>query len=253
MRFPDVSCVPRAVYIVDSGINTALAEVSRATSGWSYTTNTSDCFGHGTAVASMAAGTVNGVAKGANLIAVRVLDCTGSGSMANVVTALEWVLTQANAKLPSRRSVINLSLTGPLYTALNTAVTALTAAGHVVVTAAGNSASDTCQSSPGSTPSCITVAATDNYDGRSSFSSYGACVDLYAPGSSVGVADFNNAPSGVTYEVCQPLVQVLCVFVFLMMIVDVCARSPGPASPPPRWRVWWPVSSTSTPTPLWLT
>ena len=189
-----------AVYVVDSGIDTAVTDVSRATSGWSAFSGTVDCYGHGTAVASVLGGTTLGVAKGCNLIAVRVLDCAGAGSTSSVISALNWVKSTADANAGVRRSVVNLSIAGGFSGAMNAAVASLTASNHVVVSAAGNAGADACASSPASAASSITVAATDYNDVKASFSNAGTCVDLYAPGSSITVSDLTSGPSGTKLE-----------------------------------------------------
>jgi subtilisin family serine protease len=136
-----------------------------------------DCQGHGTHVAGSAAGTSFGVAKQAIIHAVRVLDCNGSGSTSSVIKGIDWVT--ANAEMPA---VANMSLGGGASKSLDDAVAASIDKGVVHVVAAGNEDQDACDVSPARTPDAITVAASDNKDKRASFSNYGKCVDLFAPG-----------------------------------------------------------------------
>ncbi len=139
-----------------------------------------DCNGHGTHVAGTIGGKTHGMAKEVGLRAVRVLDCTGSGSTSSVIAGLDWV--KANAVKPA---VANLSISGPHSRALNRAAAGLGASGVVLAVAAGNGGADACKTSPGSAMNVITVAAVDRTDTRAPYSNYGKCVDLYAPGSSV--------------------------------------------------------------------
>jgi len=176
------------VYIVDTGILYGHTDFGgRATAGYDAVTSGGtavDCNGHGTHVAGTVGGTKYGVAKNVQLVGVRVLDCTGSGSSSGVIAGLDWVLQQKQAN-PSRPMVVNMSLGGGASTALDNAVASLTSAGVTVVVAAGNSTADACTQSPARAPSAITVGATDNTDHFASFSNYGTCVDLDAPGVSI--------------------------------------------------------------------
>ncbi|AHG91357.1 peptidase S8 and S53 subtilisin kexin sedolisin [Gemmatirosa kalamazoonensis] len=176
------------VYIVDTGINYAHTDFGgRAKAGYDAVTSggtAADCNGHGTHVAGTVGGTKYGVAKAVSLVGVRVLDCTGSGSSSGVIAGLDWVVKQKQAN-PTRPMVVNMSLGGGISTALDNAVTSLTSAGITVVVAAGNSAADACTESPAHVPAAITVGATNKLDGFASFSNYGTCVDLNAPGVSI--------------------------------------------------------------------
>ena len=111
---------------------------------------------------------------------VRVLDCAGSGYTSGVVAGVDWVT--ANAIKPA---VANMSLGGTASSTLDTAVRNAVDAGIVFVVAAGNAGADACTASPAREPSAITVGATGSSDGRASFSNYGTCLDLFAPGVSV--------------------------------------------------------------------
>ncbi len=142
-----------------------------------------DCNGHGTHTASTAGGATYGVAKSMTIIGVRVLDCSGSGSTSGVIAGIDWV-TQ-NAIKPA---VANMSLGGGFSPTLNTAVANSVNSGVVYAVAAGNSNADACNESPSSEPSALTVAATTITDARASFSNFGACVDIFAPGQNITAA-----------------------------------------------------------------
>ena len=123
------------------------------------------------------------MAKGALIVAVQVLSCEGSGTSAGVLAGINWAL--ADALQQQQRAVMSMSLGGPQSQAENDAIDVAHARGVVVVVAAGNDAADACQSSPASAPDAVTVGSTTAADQMSSFSSYGPCVDIFAPGSSV--------------------------------------------------------------------
>lgn len=139
--------------------------------------------GHGTHCAGTVAGQTYGIAKEANLIAVKVLSDSGSGSTSGVIDGINWVASDATAR--GKPSVANLSLGGGFSQANNDAVTALVAAGVTTAVAAGNDNADACDYSPASTPAAITVAASDKNNARASYSNYGTCVDVYGPGSAI--------------------------------------------------------------------
>lgn len=172
------------VYIIDTGIRFDHLEFGgRASSGYDFVdndANASDCHGHGTHVAGTVGGSTVGIAKNVSLIAVRVLDCSGSGSYAGVIAGIDWVT--ANHSGPS---VANMSLGGGFSSSLNTAVNNSVASGVVYAVAAGNSNANACNYSPSSAASALTVGATTSADARSSFSNYGSCLDIFAPGSSI--------------------------------------------------------------------
>lgn len=177
----------QTVYILDTGI---LAEHpdfgGRAEYGPSFISGETslDGHGHGTHCASIAAGTVFGAAPQASIFGVKVLSDGGSGSTSGVIKGIQWSIDHADGK----PSVLSLSLGGGLSTAMNKAVKDA-AKEHIVVVAAGNSNSDACDFSPASAGGhVITVGSTTSIDKRSSFSNYGKCVDMYAPGSSIRAA-----------------------------------------------------------------
>jgi hypothetical protein len=175
------------VYVVDTGIAANHEEFGgRVAPGFSAVSDrlgTSDCNGHGTHVAGIVAGASLGVAPAASLVPVRVLDCAGSGSASAVIQGLEWILAdQAQAPRPA---VVNLSIGGGVSSAVDAAVDRLIAGGVTAVVAAGNFNADACLSSPARTRSAVTVGASTESDARTSFSNYGTCVDLFAPGANI--------------------------------------------------------------------
>jgi len=172
------------VYIIDTGINLTHSDYSgRAFTGVDKVTaggTAADCNGHGSHVAGTVGGTTYGVAKKVKLVAVRVLDCSGSGSNSGVIAGIDWVT--ANRVLPA---AANMSLGGGFSATLNSAVDRSTAAGVTYAIAAGNSTADACNSSPASAASGITVGATDINDAFASFSNFGTCVHINAPGVNI--------------------------------------------------------------------
>ncbi|MCS6843544.1 MAG: S8 family peptidase [Caldilineales bacterium] len=149
--------------------------------------NGNDCNGHGTHVAGTVGGTTYGVAKQVQLIAVRVLNCSGSGSTSGVIAGVDWVT--ANAVKPA---VANMSLGGAASTSLDNAVTNSINSGVTYAIAAGNSNRDACKFSPARVADALTVGATTNTDARASYSNFGSCLDLFAPGSSITSAWHTN-------------------------------------------------------------
>jgi hypothetical protein len=183
------------VYILDTGINTAHVDFGgRAVAGFDAIAPggaASDCHGHGTHVAGTVGGTTYGVAKGVRLVAVRVLDCAGSGSGSDLVAGLDWIAAQKAAS-PSTPMVMNMSLGGSASQALDEAVQNVISQGVVAAVAAGNAGTDACNTSPARLATAITVGATDASDVFASFSNRGACVDLEAPGVSILSASYSS-------------------------------------------------------------
>ena len=173
-------------YIIDTGIRTSHNQFGgRAISGFTSINDgngTNDCNGHGTHVSGTVGGSTYGVAKNVTLVAVRVLDCGGSGSVSGVVAGIDWVTSNHLAGAPA---VANMSLGGGASSTLDAAVANSVADGVTYAIAAGNSNTNACNSSPAREPSAITVGSTTSTDARSSFSNFGTCVDVFAPGSSI--------------------------------------------------------------------
>ena len=172
-------------YVLDTGIRTTHAEFGgRASVAYDPIgdgQNGQDCNGHGTHVAGIVGGSTYGVAKSVSLHAVRVLGCSGSGSVSDMVAGVNWVT--ANRINPA---VVNISfIVAGSVSALETAVTNSVNSGVTYAVAAGNSAGDACGYSPARTPAAITVAASANADDRALYSNYGSCVDIFAPGDQV--------------------------------------------------------------------
>lgn len=175
-------------YIIDTGIYTAHSQFGgRAQNVYdAFGGNGQDCNGHGTHVAGTVGASTYGVAKAVLLRGVRVLGCDGSGSTSGIIAALDWL--RANAIKPA---VANMSLGGGYSSSLNTAATNLHNSGVFLAVAAGNESQNACNVSPASASGVLTVAASDSSDRRASFSNYGSCVELYAPGVSV-TSTWNN-------------------------------------------------------------
>ncbi len=173
-------------YVVDTGVNATHVDFgSRVVNGYSSVgdgNGTLDCNGHGTHVAGTLAGTTYGVAKAATIVPVRVLDCNGSGLLSGVIAGLDWI---GQNYTPGSKVVVNMSLGGGASATLDSAVASLVAKGIAVVVAAGNSAADACNFSPARVAGAITVAASTTADGLASYSNFGSCVDIVAPGSGI--------------------------------------------------------------------
>ena len=178
-------------YIIDTGIRNSHNDFGgRASSGYTAINDgrgTDDCNGHGTHVAGTVGGTTYGVAKGTALIAVRVLNCQGSGTTSGVIAGVDWVT--ANHVKPA---VANMSLGGGASSTLDNAVNSAVAAGVTFVVAAGNSNANACNYSPARAANAITVGATTSSDARASYSNFGNCLDIFAPGSSITSAWYTS-------------------------------------------------------------
>jgi subtilisin family serine protease len=197
-----------AIYVIDSGVNPVsdLAGRIRAARNWAAAPNgvvnpsdTADCFGHGTSVASVAAGTTYGLAKNAKIINLRVLDCNNifpNGSV--VAAAVDWMVSDHVTNFPNEPAAANLSLRtfSGASSAIDTAVMNAVLSGITVVVSSGNSDDNACNASPSrlgnstsyptaSGSSVITVGASTRMDERAGFSSWGPCVDIHAPGQDV--------------------------------------------------------------------
>jgi len=174
-------------YIIDTGIRISHQDFGgRAVWGTNTTGdgNNTDCHGHGTHVASTTGGTAYGVAKSVSLVAVKVLNCSGSGTTAGVNSGINFVTQQHT----TGAAVANMSLGGGFSQSQNDAVTASINDGVTYAIAAGNSNANACNFSPASTPAAITLGATQSNDARASFSNFGTCLDLFTPGVSITAA-----------------------------------------------------------------
>jgi len=183
------------VYVIDTGIRTTHSQFGgRASNVFdALGGNGADCNGHGTHVSGTVGGSTYGVAKSALLRGVRVLDCNGSGSTSGVIAGVDWV-TQNHID----PAVANMSLGGGVSAALDTAVNNLSNSGVTIAVAAGNSNANACNSSPSRAANAITTGSTTTTDARSSFSNFGTCVDIFAPGSGILSAWFSSNTATAT-------------------------------------------------------
>jgi subtilisin family serine protease len=191
-RYPSTAANVHA-YVIDTGVRISHKEFAgRAKHGFDFVDNdadATDCDGHGTHVAGTVGGSATySVAKEAQIVGVRVLDCEGNGTTAGVVAGINWVAQHAE-----KPAVANMSLGfDGGDTAVDEAVNNAISAGIPFVVAAGNENADACNSSPARLPAAITVGAISKTDARASFSNYGKCVDIFAPGQeivSLGIKD----------------------------------------------------------------
>jgi Ca2+-binding RTX toxin-like protein len=185
------------VYVVDTGIRLDHQEFGgRAVAGFSAINDgngSADCNGHGTHVAATIGGQTYGVAHDVRLVSARVLDCDGSGSTSGIIAALDWI-----ARNGQRPAVINMSLGGDASASTDDAVRRAVAYGYTVVVAAGNEGADACLTSPSRVSEAIVVAATDSADAKPSWSNFGSCVDIFAPGASITSAWYTGSTALAT-------------------------------------------------------
>ncbi|SCY99186.1 Serine protease, subtilisin family [Streptomyces sp. 136MFCol5.1] len=182
--YPDSAGEGVTAYVIDTGVRVTHKEFEdRASSGFDAVDNddsADDGNGHGTHVAGTIAGATFGVAKKTKIVAVRVLDDSGSGTTEQVVAGIDWVTAHHEGP-----SVANMSLGGGADPALDAAVQKAIASGVTFAVAAGNESADAGEGSPARVPEAITVASSTVDDEQSSFSNYGPVVDIYAPGSDI--------------------------------------------------------------------
>jgi subtilisin family serine protease len=180
-------------YIIDTGIKVGHTQFgSRRITGYDAVTSggsADDCNGHGTHVAGTVGGSTYGLAKNVTLVAVRVLDCNGSGTNSGVIAGVDWVTSNHASGAPA---VANMSLGGGASTALDDAVRRSIADGVTYAIASGNDNANACNYSPARVSEAITVNSTTSSDARSSFSNWGTCTDIFAPGSSITSAWYSS-------------------------------------------------------------
>jgi len=185
-NFPESAGKDVDVYVIDTGVNTKHNDFEgRAIFGFNAVAReaANDFNGHGTHVASTVAGAKYGVAKKANIIAVKVLDGRGSGTLADVIAGIDYAAK--NAQKTGKRSAANMSLGGGRSQALDQAVDRAVQSGLSFAVAAGNSYADACYFSPAASTYAVTVGATANNDVLAYFSNHGKCVDIQAPGHGI--------------------------------------------------------------------
>jgi len=173
------------VYVIDTGIFTTHDDFSGRASTVFNSINTespTDLNGHGTHCAGTIGGTRYGVAKKVSLFAVKVLSASGSGSTAGVAAGVDYV---TNNHVASRPSIGSMSLGGGASTVMDSAVEQSIIAGVAYAIAAGNNNANACNYSPARVSTAVTVGATQSDDQRASYSNYGTCVDIFAPGTSI--------------------------------------------------------------------
>jgi cerevisin len=188
-------------YIVDTGINIEHPEFEgRAVwlENFSGDNKDTDCNSHGTFCSGLVGSKSYGLCKDANLFAVKVLTCEGSGSYSGILSGLEFVYKRhlaESAKNNGIRSVVSMSLGGGFSKAINRAVENLVKSDTMyVAVASGNENSDACHTSPASARGVFTVNAMDKYDNRAYFSNFGKCTDMYSPGVDI----LSTIPGGDT-------------------------------------------------------
>jgi len=197
-HYPDSAGVGVDLYTIDTGIYISHSDFGgRAT--WGFTApanaNDDDLNGHGTHCSGTMAGTSYGIAKRGNLIAVKVLGDLGFGTTADVVSGVNWVANQHSA---GDLSVGNMSLGGGASTTIDDAVNAAVNKGVHIAVAAGNDNANACNYSPARAANVVCVGATDNADNKSSFSNFGTCVEIHAPGTSITSAWIGGANASRT-------------------------------------------------------
>jgi len=189
-------------YVIDTGILCTNVDFTKRCE-WGIDATGEGAFdgnGHGTHVASIISGATYGVAKKVVPVAVKVLESDGSGTNSGVIAGIDWVTSDFVTR--KKPSVVNMSLGGSKSQALDTVVASSIKKGLSYAIAAGNENQDACNTSPANVKTAVTVGSTElddmgdvQSDGRSSFSNWGTCVDVFAPGSAITAAwkDSNTA------------------------------------------------------------
>jgi len=183
-QYPDTAGQGVDVYVLDSGLvasHPSFEGRAKFVRNFVPRSSNGDVIGHGTHVAGTIGSSKYGVAKKANIYSLKVLGDDGNGPYSSIIAAIQFVTGRAKPG----KTIINMSLAGGASRALNDAVAAARKAGVVVVVAAGNEHQNACNVSPASSPHVLTVGATDNRDNTASFSNWGKCVDVFAPGVSI--------------------------------------------------------------------
>lgn len=196
---PDSAGKGVTAYVIDTGIRITHKDFGgRASYGWDFVGNdrtAADGNGHGTHVAGTLAGRTYGVAKAAEVVAVRVLGNDGSGTTSQVIAGIDWVTKHAR-----KPAVANLSLGGSHNAQLDVAVRNSIASGVTYAVAAGNDGMPAALYSPADVKEAITVGATDKADARAGFSNFGSAVDLFAPGVSITSASYASDSGRATFS-----------------------------------------------------
>jgi subtilisin family serine protease len=196
-NYPSSAGAGVRVYVVDTGVMASdpdfAGRIETGFDAFGQNLQGADCQGHGTHVAGTVAGSKYGVAKKATIVPIRVLGCNGSGSWSLFISAMDWIIANHPAGTPG---VMNASLGGGKYQLVNDAIEKLYAAGVTPVVAAGNSNTDACTASPASAPNALTVGASNESDTRASFSNFGDCVDVFAPGVAIMSNNYADSSTG---------------------------------------------------------
>ncbi|KAG8411192.1 hypothetical protein J3459_016538 [Metarhizium acridum] len=190
-------------YIIDTGIDASHPQFGgRAQNIKTFVNQTTDGNGHGTHLAGIVGSVIYGVAKKTKLYGVKCLDDQGSGTISNVIAAMDFVAKDAKTRKCPKGAMANMSLGGGYSAAVNKAAASLVASGVFVSVAGGGSNTDAKNTSPASEPTVCTVGASTEKDERATYSNYGAVVDIFAPGGSILSTWLNGTTVGCLFVVC---------------------------------------------------